>query len=223
MATNAEVLDLAMSRLGQRSSTRIRADVLSEVNASINTLEKAPFLPWFLRATDSFAFGDFTVSNAIGTTALDSTFLRDVEDTRVYYTTSEAGFNFLTKLLIGMLPTETPLGQSFYAIDVGAKTISVRIAPVTGQTYWLEYYAEQTGNLVDDATAVSNKWLLNAQDYILAHALKTVARFQIQNDELAAKFAIQQTEEYTKLYNYHESLAHENQDYFVGGASPDGS
>jgi hypothetical protein len=38
-------------------------------------------------------------------------------------------------------------------------------------------------------------------------------------DKLAAAYDLEAAKEYIKLYNYHESLAHENVEYEVGGSS----
>ena len=51
MTTNSELIDQAMGRLGGRTSTRLRADLVSEVNTTIDNFEQGTFIPWFLEAT----------------------------------------------------------------------------------------------------------------------------------------------------------------------------
>lgn len=223
MSTNAEVIELAMSRLGQRASTRLRADVLAEINASINSRERAPWLPWFLRDSEWFEYSDFAFAPGFGTATLDSAFLRERESTRVYrFSATDFKYTFLTRAVLGLIHTEQDATtQTHY--DISGLSLQIAGVPVdNGDIYVIHYYKAQTGNLVDDGSAVSNLWLINAQDYILAHALRNVADFHVQNTKLASRFALQQQEAFNELYAYHESLEHENTDYFVGGSS-DGS
>jgi hypothetical protein len=124
-------------------------------------LELAPWLPWFLRATHTFAYGDFTNTVTESTALLPSDHLRDQEDTRLWYTSTDPSvdaFVTLSKLTDGMLITSTPRTQQFYEMD--NLSIKVRLPVVNTQTYYLKYYAQQTGNMLDDAIEASNSWFL---------------------------------------------------------------
>lgn len=214
MATNAEILDLGMSRLGQRSSTRVRADLLLEINNSIETLERGTFLPWFLESVTSLSVVTDDTS-----AALSANFLREVEDTRPYYTLSGTVY-YLEKRLYGVLVGEAPTGVDLYAIR--GTTFHFRKAADQAYTINVLTYNKSNDPLVDNATAASNVWLLNAQDWILYHALVKVAALHVGFQEGGTNFADLANGAKIDLYNYHESRTHTNQDYFVGGAS-DGS
>lgn len=227
MTTNAEILDLAMSRLGHRTSPKVRADTLQELNVAIDTAERAPWLPWFL-ASDYVAL----VPAGAYYTVLPSNFLREKEDTRPY-TLDGVKATHLTKVPFGMLQSQDPATAfSLYSIQVGdgrnqgggiEKLIHFRAAGAAdSQLVYMNLYRAQTGDVVDDTSNISNLWLTEARDYIMFKALRTVAEFHIQNDKLAQLFAIREFQALKILVDYHVSLDSENQDYFVGGSS-DGS
>ena len=204
-----------MSRLGQRTSTRVRADVIAEINTTINRLERAPFLPWFLEvdATLDVSSGDSSV-------ALPTNFLREAEESRPYYT-MEGTVYYLTKRFYAALPGESDASSvKFYAIR--GETFYFRQVADRAYAITLPYISAQTGNLVDNADDVSNLWLLRAHDWVVNEALAKVAAFHLSNLELAGTLKGDAAETKRDLYNYHESRINLNQDYQVGGSS-DGS
>jgi len=214
MATNAEVLDLAMSRLGQRSSLRVRTDVLAEINATIDRLERGTFIPWFLEKTASLAFG-------VGDTSqpLPTDFAIEADESRPHFVLNGTVF-YLTKRFAAAIQGEIPNAVRFYAIS--GNNFLIRKAADIAYTILVPYYGRVTGNLVDDATAVSNLWLIDAKDWVLYEALTTVAAIQIQNDKLSQKMAVLAAGAKREVYNFHEARININQDFVVGGSS-DGS
>ena len=214
MTTNAEVIDQAMSRLGKRASTRLRADVLTEINAAIDAAEKAPFLPWFLQD-----LGSISATSSATSASLPADFLREEEDTRPYYVLSGTNY-YLSKRLYNMLEGETPTSLSLYSIR--GTTFYYKAAPSDALTIYLPYYKSVGGDLADDGSAVSNLWLLNARNYILAKALHMVASTVVRDDNLAREQAALRTDAWRDLVAFHESIQVENLDAYVGGAS-DGS
>ncbi len=211
MTTNAEILDLAMSRLGGRSSVRVRADVLLEINSAIDTLERGTFFPWFLEKTDTLSFvADDTFK------ALASDFAIEAEETRPYYV-EEGKVFYLTKRFYGTLVGEVPTGVKFYAIR--GSDFHIRLAADKAYSILVPYYGRETGNLVDDGADVSNAWLIDAKDWVLAMALRTVAAVHLQNPTQATMFAQMEAKAKTDLYVFHEARINTNQDFVVGGSS----
>lgn len=211
MTTNAGILDLAMARLGSRRSPAVRSNLLNEINASILTLERGAFFPWFLQNTASLV-----VSADLTFAALPSDFALEQEDTRPYYTL-EGTVYYLTKRLYAVLQGETPTTVKYYAIQ--GSTLHFRKATEQQLTITLLYYAKTDAGVLDNSTEASNLWLLNARDWVLAMALKNVAALHLKDMELAAGFSGMEQQAKRELYIYHESRVHQNQDYEVGGSS----
>ena len=214
MATNAEILDIAMSRLGKRSSTRVRTDVVSEINSTIARLEQGDFRPWFLEQTA-------TLSLVSGDTfkALPSTFLIEAQESRPYYV-EEGTVYYLEKRFYGTLLGEVPTSLKYYAIR--GSNIHFRMAADKAYTLYVDYYAKSNDALVDNASAATNVWLLNAQDWVLNEACARVAGLHLGSDPLAAKLTAAAAKDKRDIFVFHEARINENQDFYVGGAT-DGS
>jgi len=192
----------------------VRADVLAEINATIDRLERGTFIPWFLEKTASLSFAvDDTLQ------PLPSDFAIEADESRPYYTLSGTVF-YLTKRFAAAIQGETPNSVCFYAIS--GTNFLIRKAADIAYTISVPYYGRVTGDLVDNATAVSNLWLLDAKDWVLYEALTTVAAIQIQNDKLSQKMTVFAAGAKREVYNFHEARININQDFVVGGAS-DGS
>ncbi len=211
MATNAQLLDQAMGRLGQRKSLTVRANVVLEINSTIAELERGTFLPWFLESSTDLALAVDDTSKALPTD-----FLREEEESRPYFTL-DGTVRYLTKRFYGTLQGEAPTNLRFYAIR--GETFHFRFAADIAYTVTVDYYAKSNDAFVDNAVAVSNKWLLNAETWVLNEALKTVAALHINDAEKAATFALLAQVAKKDLYIYHESRINENQDFEVGGSS----
>ena len=211
MATNASVLDLAMSRLGKRASTRLRADVLLEINAAIDRLERGTFFPWFLEKTASLSF---VIDDTFK--AMPSDFAVEADESRPYFTLEGTVF-YLTKRFHAALQAEVPNEIRFYAIL--GNDLHIRKAADIAFTLSVPYYARVTGNFVDDAADISNLWLIDAKDWVIYEALTTVAAVIVQNDALAIKMTTLAQKAQRDLYVFHESRVNINQDFVVGGSS----
>lgn len=211
MTTNKELIDQAMSRLGQRSSVRVRADVVTEINTALDTLERGTFFPWFLEETAQLDI-------AIGDTfkALPSDFAREAEESRPYYTL-EGTLHYMTKRFYGTLLGETPTKLMYYAIR--GNDFHFRMPADIAYTVYVDYYARQGDPLADNTTDVSNLWLLNAKDWVMNEGLSVVAGLHLHNDKLEQKLFARANKAKNDLYVYHESRINENQDFEVGGAS----
>ena len=214
MATNSELLDQAMSRLGQRSSTRVRSDIVAEINTTIDRLERAPFLPWFLEQDATLSISTNDTSEA-----LPSDFLREATETRPWYT-EDGDTYYLEKRFYAALQQETPTSLKYYAIK--GETFYFKKTADKAYTVTLPYYAAQTGDFADNSSDVSNLWLLRAHDWVVNEALSKVAAFHVQNEKLAIALRADASSAKWDIINYHESRENEGQDFFVGGAS-DGS
>lgn len=216
MPTNAEVLDQAMARLGNRRSDTLRASVLSEINTAIDDLERGKFFPWFLQD-----IAELSISVGDTYKALPSNFAREEEETRPYYVDSEGNTQYLTKRFYAVLQGETPLKHlTYYAIR--GNNIHFQLAATGAVTLYVPYYARQTGNMGDNSAEVSNLWLINARNWVLGKALTVVASNVLQNKELAGRMAAFEKKAMDDIFVYHESREHTNHDYEVGGVS-DGS
>lgn len=211
MTTNAELLNQAMSRLGQRKSTRVRADVVTEINTAIEVLERGTFRPWFLEKTATLAVvKDDTFA------ALPTDFLIEAEEVRPYFVL-EGKVHYLTKRFYGMLVGETPPEVRYYAIR--GNDFHFRRPADIAYSIIVPYYAQTNDLLVDDTTDVSNPWLLNAQDWVFGKALGVVAAFHVHNQELAVNFSAAERQAKSDIYIFHEARINENQDFEVGGSS----
>lgn len=214
MSTNAQFIDQAMGRLGQRTSTKIRANVVEEINTAIEDLERGTFFPWFLSKTA-------TLSVVANDTFKDlpSDFALEEDETRPYYVEEGTVF-YLTKRFYGTLLGETPTSLKFYATR--GTEFHFRIPADKSYDIIVPYYAKTIDPLVDDTTPVSNLWLLEAKNWILGKALSVVAATNLQNLNLATTMAALEVKSRTDVYNYHEARMNQNQDFEVGGAT-DGS
>ncbi len=214
MTTNSELLDNALSRLGQRKSTRVREDTIAEINEAIDNLERGSFFPWFLQKTVTLSFvsGD-------SFKPLPADFAIEQEDTRPFYTQESAIF-YLTKRFFGTLQGEAPTFVKFYAVH--GNDFHIRMPAEKDYSITVLYNARTGGGFVDDTNDVSNLWLIDAKEWVLSMALAKVARFHLQNTPLAADFVGMEAKAKRDLYNYHESRVNLNQDFEVGGAT-DGS
>lgn len=213
MSTHKELLDRWMGRLGSLRSTRVRADLLSEVNAAILDLENEAFIPWFLNRTGtlSIAQNDLFVT-------LPGDFLIEQEKHRPYYVL-EGKTYYLKKVTSGAIyGVETSNTRpTFYSIN-GSE---FHFRPVADQAYtiYFPYYQKSGDPMTDDEDNVTNKWLLNAPEWIGMRALKMTAGTHLQNEKKGSVFAGLEREQKQKIYKRHIAREAQNQEYEVGGIS----
>lgn len=214
MSTNRELIDQAMGRLGQRTSTRIRANVIEEVNTAIDDLERGTFFPWFLEKTATL-----DVMSEDSFINLPADFAIEADETRPYYVREGTVF-YLTKRFYGTLIGEVSTSLKYYAVR--GTEFHFRMAADKEYSIIVPYYAKTVDPLVDTTDDVSNLWLLEAKNWVLGKALGLVASTNLQNPNLAKTFAVLEFKSKTDIYNYHEARVNQNQDFEVGGSS-DGS
>ena len=212
--TNAQMIDLAMSRLGRRKSTDLREQVVLEINMAIDRLETGMFIPWFLEGTVETIWQG---SSQQGYTWLGPQFSKEVENTRPYYVLDDT-VHYLEKRFYGVLVGEEPTGIEYYAIR-GQNEFHVRKVPEVDMSIYVPIYLKSVSPLLDDDEEVNNSWLLYAHDWVIAEALSYVAAFHLNNEKLATIHEIAARKAKNDQYTFHEARKHENQDYFVGGAS----
>ena len=213
MATNTVLLDQMMSRLGQRKSQRLRADLIAEVNQAVQELERKPFIPWFLEQALPLAFASGTASVAI------PNFIREVEETRPYYV-QESQITYLAKTLRGTLYAhETALTSPQIYTLTGDTNMEIRPVPTKDYTINILVYAKSNDAIADNTNEASNPWLLNAFDYLAETALERTARFHMRDMKAADEHGKAAARMLNDLYAFHESRVHTNQDYYVGGSS----
>ena len=214
MSTNKEFIDQAMGRLGQRTSTRVRANVIEEVNTAIEDLERGTFFPWFLHKTATLnVVADDTFVN------LPSDFALEEDETRPYYV-EEGTVYYLTKRFYGALLGEDPTSLKFYATR--GTEFHFRMVAEKDYTIILPYYGKTVDPLADNTDPVSNLWLLEAKNWVLGKSLSIVAATNLQNPNLATTMAALEIKSRTDVYNYHEARLNQSQDFEVGGVT-DGS
>lgn len=204
--TNAQLLDLMMARLGSRQAPKLRANVLVELNHYLDDLELGPTLPWFLEDTYEFVLTIGQVAYA-----LPDDFLREVEDgsLRISYQGQ----------LIAQLSKSAKEDLVYEEADEIRYTLfgdELLIAPSPDVAYQcsLEYYASSEV-VADNGAPVSNKWLLHAHNLVTFGALVKVARFHIQDPEMAASFSAEETAAANRLWRQHEARQHANRDYKI--------
>lgn len=217
MATNKALIDQWMSRLGQRTSTRVREDLVSEVVSAIQDLEAEPFIPWFLQATASL---NFAADDSFK--SLPNDFAIEREGSRPYYVLEGTTY-FLTKMVSGAIYGYTT--EKTRPVRYSLVGDEFHIRPVADQSYtiYVPYYAKTDGaGFSDDSVDVSNIWLLEAREWVANKALAIVAGQHLQNERMEQKFFALEGRHKRKVYNKHIAREAQNQDYEVGGAS-DGS
>lgn len=180
---NSEVLDLIQGRLGNRTGSVIRTKVLSELNEKIRQLELRETLPWFLE--------DIWEPTAIASQdyiALPSDFLRLNDETNVEVrntTITPPQWSKLVKVSYAKLREETanaeaqlPAGFAFYGERM-------YLGPTPDTTYAFRVpYFKRTAPLVDNSSAVSNKWLLEFFNYVTLDTIMFLAKTHLRDVQL---------------------------------------
>ena len=213
---NRGVIDLGMARLGQRTSTVVRSQLLTEIKKTIQRLERGPFLPWFLERTIQL-----NVTENDTYVSLGNFFLREAEESRPYYVLDGTVY-YLTKRYYGALLGETPTSIKYYAIR--GTEFHFRMAADQSYTINVPAYFKDPWQteITDTYVTTESLWLLNALDWVLEDALSKVAALHLHDMEKAQLHMAAAAMAKKELYVYHESRVHENQDFEVGGAT-DGS
>ncbi len=207
LTLEASYITLLLNRLGRRKDTSLRESALDEMNMAKRRLEKGRFLPWFLGK-----WVTEVIAAAQETYTLPADFLAEEEDTQILLTGGEVrsilkkGTHDVLEKKYGV-ETGTPryysvVGGSLYFWPIPATEVSMRF-----------YYMAAQPDFVDTATAVTNPWLLNASDWLLAEAGTRIAGFHIMKPDLAKLMASAAAEAKDNIMVVHEARKHVNTDY----------
>jgi hypothetical protein len=204
--TGAQLLDMVMQRLGNRTDVTLRAALAAEMAAAQEfVLEQMDFVPWFL---DSTVAGTATLQTE--SVDLPTGFLGFDEEIGyiAYDDPTKAGLpDTYTKLLRGDADRVRTY-YSGYAYSppkaywiVGMK---VYLRPIPDIDYTLQFRCS-IRDVAPTDTGTTNLWLTHAAMLLLAETGRVGASLYLQNPELAVSF----TEEYKRqkdlLWKKHEA------------------
>lgn len=205
--TNAQVLDVMMKRLGNRQSPVVRASAVWELNRAIDQLETGAILPWFLEKEHQF-------QTVVGEPRYDlpADFLREYEEGALsfYYQGSLLlRTSKVAKEDLDYSSAEPTVGYSLF----GGKILIAPKPDVVYDCVW-EYYASSS-EVVDNAQAVANVWLIYAYNWVTNAALEQIAAFHLQAPDMASGFAAKAREARDAVWRAHEARQHTNRDYKI--------
>lgn len=213
--TGAQLLDMVMQRLGNRTDATLRAALAVEMAAAQEfVLEQMDFVPWFLLSENTST----TTTATEPRLALPSDFIMEDEDGALIYETADGVKTLLPKdefdyaieyfadTAVGPPQAYALVGDYFYLFPT----------PDAAYTINLRYFAHDTA---PTDTGTTNKWLSQAAMLLLAETGRVGASLYIQNQELAISF----TEEYKRqkdlLWKKHEARMIVNRDIRMGGVA----
>lgn len=210
MATNAENLTLAMLRLGSRSSTQLRAQLLLELNKTIRELERGPTRPWFM---ESRLEGSLTANQDY--IALPATFLDELEEGvfRLYNTECEKWKPLYKKDYDQVQYKSENCDAAFpeyYALH--GERMYFAATPDAAYNYRWEAYV-RTDAVVDNASETTNKWLIEYYDLVTLMALDKVARLHIRASQVVADIAAPLAKAQDDFWRSVEARQQINRDY----------
>jgi hypothetical protein len=202
MALNSELVDRVMLRLGTRTNAALRTGIVSEVNAQIEILERASFLPWFLE-DNSVTVTTVADQDWI---AAPARFLREIEEDEPWFTDADDGRRFLVKREPTQIqrandPDSTDYPQ-VYAVR-GDNTILFGPIPDDAYTITFPCYRKSNVVFVDDGAAVTHPWLLDAADWVLNLAGAVVADLHLQNTSLSQRLGAYAGAARSEVWKHH--------------------
>lgn len=216
--TGLKALDLLMNRLGKRTDLELRGACLAEMNL-IQTmeLERADFLPWFLRSEDQ----GLALGQEQELVALSSDFLGFDDDWgEVYYRDVERdALDQWTRVLKW---TEDPEKIVYFDSEPGPPKAyalvgqHLRIRPFADKDYTIRALFYKRGLVVVDNDEPSSPWLTFAGDWLIAETGFVMASQYLQNDKLAKSFSAQLIKAKDRVYRQNESRRHTGQSYTMG-------
>lgn len=184
--TGAQILDLLMFRLGNRTDAALRAGCLLELQSVQKELEGNAFLPWFLKVDDTSV--STTVSQEYA--SLPTNFLRLDDDWGGVYIDDDSEIDQWREL------TREPFANMKSRFRDSSATAPLRfdiladriyLRPIPDAVYNLRfvgYAADAT--IADDGN--TNLWLTHASDWLLALTGLRIAGYSMMNPELATMF-----------------------------------
>ncbi len=159
--TNAEMFDLIMKRLGNRTAPTLRATVVTELNEKIRFLDQADEPAWFQEEV-------WTVNTTANepTLALPSDYIRDNDEgePEIHNGTSWDG---IVKVGYNLLRQRTANAQAAVPEGFALYGEKVYFGPTPDSTYGFRLpYFKRTEAVADNNSAITNKWALNFFNFL---------------------------------------------------------
>ena len=185
--TRDQIITLVMSRLD-------RDDLRSELETEIlllqeQTLEGAPFKPWFLEQTDS----NLVSMADTETIALPSGFLRLQEEMPL--ARYDSSITAPDKWVLVKKDFYQAISDYYFGRDTGAPekfalqaaSLALRPIPDAVYTFRLRYYKRDVALSSD----IANNWTANAADVVIAELCKIGAQIYLKDELMVEKFDAQ--------------------------------
>lgn len=218
-------INIIMQRLGNRSDTELRTNVLAEmVLTQSTTLEQSVLLPWFLVTDTNVAPANLTWTANSERVALPTNFIGFDDDLQcgvwlqdVLDTSSDPWLALARRPYVSLKAfsknvdddsTDTP-----YAFDILNGYLYLRPIQTANQTLRLIYLAADTA---PTDTAAENLWLKHAPDLVIAETGIVMAQNYILDQEMVAGFNDQRAIALARLHARNESMKHSLQNYTMG-------
>lgn len=203
---------LLLNRLGRRNDTTLQDSVVDELNQAQKQLERGRFLPWFLlqQMTDDTISAD----QQLWLPSYADYFLRECDESPLILEDSDGIKIALTK------GDHTALTKKYLNVDSGIPKYysligrTFHIWPAPNKTYYprLWCYVGQR-DIALFGIAATNRWLVNASDWLLSTAGEQLAALHVQNPDMAARFARAAAVARDNIMTLHEARIHTNMNY----------
>lgn len=208
--TNAEMFDLIMKRLGNRTSPTLRATVVQEINEKIRFLDQADEPAWFQEEI----WTPSTVANQ-GYLDLPADYIRDNDEGEpeiyngtVYDRIVKVGYNLLRKQTANATPA-IPEGFALY----GEK---VYFGPTPDAVYLFRLpYFKRTEVVADNSSAISNKWAVNFFNFLTLSTIDIVARTHTRDMKVVQSISQELQVAADKMYKAIEARVHAGREYIL--------
>ena len=185
-------VDLLMNRLGQRTGTTLKDQIIGEmVFVQENLLEGNATQFWF---TVQDSVGLVTAADT-ETVALPTDFMQEWEEGALYITETAGTKKEVKKADWDSIAIHTSLLSTglpeFYSIDT--TNISLRKIPDIVYTLDMKYHAKQASlaGVTGDAANVENGWLEHASDWLIGETGTIIASQYLQSETMVKVFAAQ--------------------------------
>jgi hypothetical protein len=198
------VVSLIAQRLGNR--TDLDAQIISELQLTQDTLERADMLPFFL-LTEFVATVTVAAEERL---KLPDDFLKEYEEGALWYYDATSASQWAPLKRSSMEQLKGAFTTEGYPQYYALAGNYFRLAPVPDEVYSVKmlYYAQDTVLSTD----VENQWLKYCPEWILSETGARMAAY-IQNDKMAATFMQNAQMAKDKFWRYDEGRKHSNQDY----------
>jgi hypothetical protein len=182
MATNAEHLNLAMQRLGSRSSPTLRAWMLQEMNRAIMELERGATKPWFMEGRL-----EGTVTANQDYMEIPATFLEEVERGNFrMYNTACLKWVPLVKKDYDWIQNKSENCEAAFPCYYALRGTRIYFAAKPDAAYEYRWEAMiRAGTFADTSIEATNPWLMEFPDLISLIAADKVLRLHVKAFDMA--------------------------------------